>query len=136
MTQEAKYYKKLRDIELSHELSMDLLKQTNTYVQSEGVSKSVLQSANLVLNPEVVLWLNDLEKDKKYARWSRNIYDTLQMGFNTQLKFIAKNLYNIVLFLDISNNNTWTYFDQIYELYKKNIPVRFGLMLFDSKNQN
>ena len=51
------------------------------------------------------------------------------------IKSIKRNLYNIVLIVDISNVKTWVFLEEMADLYKQDIPVRFGLIMIDRKEK-
>lgn len=45
-------------------------------------------------------WLNDLEEDSMYRRWSRSLLDLLRPMFPGQLPRIGRNVYNAAFLVD------------------------------------
>lgn len=43
-----------------------------------------------------VQWVNDIETDKQYRRWSASLMDLLRPTFPGMLRSVRKNLYNLV----------------------------------------
>jgi len=77
----------------------------------------------------VIIWLNDLEKDKRYAQWSPSVQGLLQRMYPGQLPSVAKDLQNIVLPLDITKRDDLvTVVDTLQNLIKRQIAARFGIV--------
>lgn len=50
----------------------------------------------LDIRDSAVMWLNDIEHDKAYQRWSTSLFDLLRPTFPGMIRSIRKNLYNLV----------------------------------------
>ncbi|CAF3651747.1 unnamed protein product [Adineta steineri] len=94
-----------------------------------------IQSINYILDfrHPSILWLNDLEKDSQYSKWSASYYDLLRNNFFGGLRTIRKNLYNLVVIIDPSQ------IDTSYELMKNleayfvhELPIRIGVIFVTS----
>ena len=90
-----------------------------------------MQTINYILDfrHPSILWLNDLETDNQYSKWSSSYYDLLRNNFFGGLRTIRKNLYNLVVIIDPSQ------IDISYELMKNieayfvhELPIRIGLV--------
>ncbi|RUS34131.1 hypothetical protein BC938DRAFT_482327 [Jimgerdemannia flammicorona] len=86
----------------------------------------------------VVLWWNDLEKDKRYARWPRNLFELLRPSYPGQMRQLGLNLYNVLFVRDMSHpaviNNL---VEDVQAFVKNGYPIRFGLVpLVDDKDDN
>lgn len=78
---------------------------------------------------KVVIWLNDLEKDKRYADWPKHISTLLQRMWPGQLPQIRRNIHNVVLPVDLSDlQDIELVVEQLLAFVKRVIPVRFGLV--------
>ncbi|KAI8855158.1 hypothetical protein BC829DRAFT_378241 [Chytridium lagenaria] len=75
-----------------------------------------------------VLWWNDLEKDKKYRMWPKSIREVLRPSYSSQLRYIRKNLFNVVLILDLSNPEHLKSMIEVFDFIDREVPLRFGLI--------
>lgn len=48
------------------------------------------------IRDSAVIWLNDIERDSTYARWSSSLTELLRPTFPGMLRNIRRNLYNLV----------------------------------------
>ncbi|KAK4698563.1 UDP-glucose:glycoprotein glucosyltransferase, partial [Phenoliferia sp. Uapishka_3] len=77
----------------------------------------------------LILWWNNLEKDKRYATWSSKIKDLLRPVYPGQMSLIGRNLNNIVLVLDLARPESLNLITESVKLYvSRGIPIRFGVV--------
>lgn len=74
-----------------------------------------------------VKWLNDIEKDKKYKKWTSKLKPLF--GALKSLPKIRKNLINIVLIIDPSFPKDFKALIAAFNLVKRGYPVRLGVLL-------
>lgn len=48
------------------------------------------------IRDSAIIWLNDIESDSRYNRWSRSLNEMLRPTFPGMLRNIRRNLYNLV----------------------------------------
>lgn len=48
------------------------------------------------IRDSAINWLNDIEREPKYARWSNNLMDLLRPTFPGMMRQVRKNLFNLV----------------------------------------
>ena len=78
---------------------------------------------------KVVIWLNDLEKDNRYADWPNHTSTLLQRMWPGQLPQFRRNIHNVVLPVDLSDvQDMEIVVEQMLAFVKRIIPVRFGLV--------
>lgn len=78
---------------------------------------------------KAIIWLNDLEKDKRYADWTKDISTLLQRMWPGQLPQLRRNIHNVVLPVDLSDvQDMELVVEQMLVFVKRVIPVRFGLV--------
>ncbi|OAQ96902.1 hypothetical protein LLEC1_00568 [Akanthomyces lecanii] len=75
-----------------------------------------------------IIWLNDLEQDGRYAQYPGELSSLLQRTFPGQIPPIAKNVFNVVTAVDLSNAGDLTTLGQLIGLIIRGIPVRFGIV--------
>ncbi len=74
-----------------------------------------------------VAWLNNLERDKQYARYSRSAMDLLSM-FPGRLRPLAKNIFHMVLVVDPLSPAGLAAGAAANRMYQRMFPVRFGVL--------
>lgn len=96
---------------------------------------------------DLILWWNDLTRDKRYAKWSKDIQDVRQSRrallessaddlhqllrpvYPGQMSTVAQNLYNVVLVMDLSRVDSLALLTEIVRVFvARGIPVRFGFV--------
>lgn len=48
------------------------------------------------IRDSAINWLNDIETDAKYGRWSRSLMDLLRPTFPGMIRQVRRNLFNLV----------------------------------------
>jgi len=77
----------------------------------------------------VILWLNDIEKDKRYSDWSSSIVAILQRTYPGQLPPVRRDIHNLVMPVDFADYAEVSMIvDTIQNLVKRKVPIRFGLV--------
>lgn len=51
------------------------------------------------IRDSAVVWINDIEADRKYRKWSDSLLDLLRPTFPGMLRSIRRNLFNLVIIL-------------------------------------
>jgi UDP-glucose:glycoprotein glucosyltransferase len=77
----------------------------------------------------VIMWLNDIEKDKRYADWPSHTSAYLQRTYPGQLPNVRRDLHNLVIPIDFSDRADVLLVTEGLQSYvKRMIPIRFGLV--------
>jgi UDP-glucose:glycoprotein glucosyltransferase len=74
-----------------------------------------------------VIWLNNIEKDAAYKQWGKSVSQLLQPSWGGQLKYIRKNLFNVVLTFDPATAAGLEVFDKIQFFAENQAPLRCAL---------
>ena len=90
-------------------------------------------SLDLRNSGDAIHWVNNLEKDKQYAQWPRSVTDLLQPTFPGMLRYVRKNLFNLVLFADPANPDCWPLIKLAEAMYVHNTPLRIGLVMLPNE---
>ncbi|KAL3281194.1 hypothetical protein HHI36_004410 [Cryptolaemus montrouzieri] len=77
----------------------------------------------------VILWLNDIETDAKYSRWSSSLMDLLRPTFPGRMRQIRKNLFNLVLIIDPTDTKTRGLVKLIESFVVHTASLRVGLVV-------
>ncbi|KAL2076561.1 hypothetical protein ACEWY4_027843 [Coilia grayii] len=81
-------------------------------------------------------WINNLEVDRRYAGWPSNVQELLRPTFPGVIRQICKNLHNLVIILDPTQENTAELLSVAEMFYSNNIPLRIGLVFVVSDEED
>ncbi|KAK3689965.1 glycosyltransferase family 24 protein [Podospora appendiculata] len=77
---------------------------------------------------QVIIWLNDIEKDERYEAFSPSIWALLQ-HFGQSLPQVRKDMFNLVIAVDFTKpDDVRIIVEQLANFVKRLIPIRFGLV--------
>jgi UDP-glucose:glycoprotein glucosyltransferase len=77
----------------------------------------------------VIIWMNNIEKDKRYADFPKSVSALLQRTYPGQLPSLRKELHNLVMPIDFSDyNDAALVVDTIRGFVERKLPIRFGLV--------
>ena len=117
--------KELKRLNLSRSDADELRRMANEFI-ADG-SEEVRLSRRF-LESEQVLYINDLEKDAMYARYSRSLNRFFMGAF--QLPMVRANYLNFVMILDPMAQNG-DFYRVMLQILHQGVPIRLGI-LFDS----
>jgi UDP-glucose:glycoprotein glucosyltransferase len=76
----------------------------------------------------VIIWMNDVEKDKRYEDWTDSVVGFLQRTFPGQLPSVKKELHNLVIPVDFARyEDVLLVTDNLRSFVQRRVPIRFGL---------
>ncbi|GAB0089717.1 UDP-glucose:glycoprotein glucosyltransferase [Sergentomyia squamirostris] len=76
-----------------------------------------------------IVWINDIEHDSQYKRWSSSVMELLRPTFPGMLRNIRKNLFNLVLIVDPVTSPARSLLKLAESFVEHSAPVRLGLVL-------
>lgn len=77
----------------------------------------------------VIIWMNNIEKDKRYADFPKSAKALLQRTYPGQLPSVRKEVNNLVLPIDFADyNDAALVADSIRGFVERKLPIRFGLV--------
>ncbi|KAI9702623.1 MAG: hypothetical protein M1820_006129 [Bogoriella megaspora] len=78
---------------------------------------------------DVIIWLNNIEKDKRYKEWPDDVGALLQRMFPGQLPSVRKDIHNMVVPVDLSDpDDVAIAVESLQGFVKRKIPIRFGIV--------
>ncbi|KAL7422173.1 killer toxin resistant protein [Cryptotrichosporon argae] len=76
-----------------------------------------------------IVWLNDLEKDERYAKWPAHVQGYLRPLYPGQLHNVRRNTWNVVLVLDLAQASSLdTIAGQVHYLIQRGVPLHLGVV--------
>ena len=78
---------------------------------------------------KAIIWLNNIEKDKRYSSWPSDLKSLLRNSYPGQIPPIRRNINTAVLPLDLTNENDVSILIRdLRILVTRSAPVRFGIV--------
>ena len=77
-----------------------------------------------------IQWVNNLEKDSKYAHWPRNVQEILRPTYPGMMRSIKKNFFHLVFVLDPAMVDSKVLLKTAESFYVNDIPVRIGSIVY------
>lgn len=127
LRQELSVMEGLHDIGISNKRLSSLL------ALDFGDSSSGSQEFAMDIRDSAVNWINNIEDDSKYRRWSSNLMELLRPTFPGMLRQVRRNLFNLVrIFLNVMIFNFDSIFFKILVINPTDPEVRGILKLVES----
>ncbi|KAF5386468.1 hypothetical protein D9757_005906 [Collybiopsis confluens] len=97
--------------------------------ESKDVLDGLVDASDRPEGGDVIIWWNDLEKDKRYNQWSPSLSGLLRPMYPGQFPSLRLNLFNIVLVLDLSRPaNAIFAAGTMHSIIERGFPFRFGIV--------
>ncbi|CAO1632552.1 unnamed protein product [Sympodiomycopsis kandeliae] len=100
----------------------------------DGESLSFFDASDRIERKELdtetgpLIWLNDVETDPAYQRMSPSLKALLRPTYPGQFPQIARNIFNVILVLDLSDHDSCEFLaNDLWPLIKR-VPLRWGLV--------
>ena len=129
MRRERSLVKNLREIGFSGSEAVSLLSHpavAEAKVQAEAQRydyRDTLEGSN------VIIWLNDIEKDKRYEGWPSHSSALLQRTYPGQLPSVRRDIHNVVIPMDLTDiKDVELLVESIQIFVKRKVPIRFGVV--------
>ena len=129
MRRERSLVKNLRDIGFSGSEAVSLLSHpavAEAKVQGEAQRydyRDTLEGSN------IIIWLNDIEKDKRYEGWPSHSSALLQRTYPGQLPSVRRDIHNVVIPMDLTDiKDVELLVESIQIFVKRKVPIRFGIV--------
>lgn len=104
----------------------------NRKVVSSILSLDLSSSGNdeyaIDIRDSAVQWINDIENESRYKRWSSLLTDLLKPSFPGMLRSIRRNMYNLVIICDPAKRVSWPLLKLAESFVVHIAPVRVGLV--------
>ncbi|KAI0676218.1 glycosyltransferase family 24 protein [Trametes maxima] len=120
----------LMSLGLSSTQAIDLLThRAIAQAQSNGGGlDGLFDASDRAEGGEVIRWLNDFEKDERYARWGNNLRILLRQMYPGQFPSVRYNLFNVVLAVDLSDRASIEFLaSAVGGLVARGLPFRWGV---------
>jgi UDP-glucose:glycoprotein glucosyltransferase len=126
--------------------ALKLLTSGNKQQQASSQAiEGLLDASDRQENGGLIIWLNDLEKDKIYAKWSPSIYAVCHQVLASVLLFankkmmkllqpnyglpsIKRNVFNVVLAVDFKRPSSLNVLNSFANIIARGLPIHVGVI--------
>ncbi|XP_017891944.1 UDP-glucose:glycoprotein glucosyltransferase isoform X2 [Ceratina calcarata] len=103
-------------------------KETSMLLTLDLSSNTDKQEFAIDIRDSAIIWINDIEHDSAYSRWSPSLTELLRPTFSGMLRHIRRNLYNLVLIIDPLSSESTPLITLAQSLYLHSVPLRVGFV--------
>lgn len=115
----------LKLLGIPHDAALSILEKSNLNLHAyKGEGGAFLKTGPSTGR----IYINDLENDTKYARWTKN-YQVFLMSYGRDLEQVARHFFNLILVADLREESGWHAIELVRQMYEFDWPVRLGLIL-------
>ena len=129
LTRERRLINGVLDLGLTGQQAISLLGHTNVAeAKSGGEEPRRFDWRDEIEDGRVIVWLNNIEKDKRYQEFAPSIWALIQ-HFGQGLPQIRKDIFNLVVPVDFTKpEDVKMVTTQLLSFMKRLVPIRFGLV--------
>lgn len=80
------------------------------------------------IRDSAINWINDIENDSKYSRWSSSLMELLRPTFPGMLRQVRRNLFNLVLIIDPTEPKSRDLVKLLESFVVHTAPLRVGIV--------
>lgn len=129
LRRERRLIKEVCELGLTGQEAVDLLSHSEVASSKSEDEPPRFDWRDDIEDGKAIVWLNNLEKDKRYEQYSPNIMTLLSGGMPGQLPPIRRNFFHIIVPVDLTKaSDLELVTGQLLAFVKQRIPVRFGLV--------
>ena len=129
LRRERKMINGVRELGLSGPEAIDLLSHEAITASQVDQETQRYDWRDEIEGGDVIMWLNDIEKDKRYEEWSSSVNALLQRTYPGQLPPVRRDVHNLVIPVDLSNYaDVLLVAENLQNFVKRKLPIRFGLV--------
>ncbi|EME80870.1 glycosyltransferase family 24 protein [Pseudocercospora fijiensis CIRAD86] len=129
LRRERKMIKSVQEIGLSGTEAVELLSHEAITASQVGQEVQRYDWRDNAEGGDVIIWMNDIEKDKRYAEWPETVTRFLQRTYPGQLPTVRKDCHNLVIPIDFADfNDALLVVESLKGFVKRRVPIRVGVV--------
>ncbi|WVR05054.1 hypothetical protein IAU60_002066 [Kwoniella sp. DSM 27419] len=95
----------------------------------DAPGEGVLDASDRIEGGDVVVYWNDIEKDKRYKNWPTHITGYMRQLYPGQFHTIRSNTWNLIFVLDLAQVSSLEIVaSSISPMIQRGLPIRFGIV--------
>ncbi|KAI4595123.1 hypothetical protein KJ359_007098 [Pestalotiopsis sp. 9143b] len=129
LRRERKLIQGVTDLGLTGKQAVSLLGNREVTVAKSNDEVGRFDWRDEIEDGRVILWLNNIEKDKRYAEYPTNLMALMQRTYPGQIPPVRKDLFNLIVPVDFTNpEDVALVVEQLRAFITRLLPIRFGLV--------
>lgn len=125
----------LRTMEGLHKIGVGFKRLASLLTLDFGDVGSTQEFA-IDIRDTAIHWINDIENDSKYNRWSSNLMELLRPTFPGMIRQVRKNLFNLILIIDPTEPRTRDLVKLLESFVVHTAPLRVGILFATDPDKN
>ncbi|CAH1183606.1 unnamed protein product [Phaedon cochleariae] len=125
----------LRTMEGLHSIGVSN-KRMSTLLGLDFGDQSGSQEFAIDIRDSAINWINNIEHDNRYGRWSSSLMELLRPTFPGMLRQLRRNLYNLVLIIDPTNPEVKGIVKLAESFVIHTAPIRVGIVFKVADSQD
>lgn len=93
------------------------------------------QDYGIDIRDTAIVWMNDIENDRAYSKWSSSVGELLRPTYPGMLRSIRKNFHNLVIVAEPEKATTADLIRLVEGFLTHNAPVRIGIVMSVNPDQ-
>ncbi|KAK9738964.1 Thioredoxin-like domain [Popillia japonica] len=119
----------LRTMEGLHDIGISNNRLSSLLALDFGDSSSGSQEFAMDIRDSAVNWINDIEQDSRYRRWSTSLMELLRPTFPGMLRQVRRNLFNLILVVNPADPEIRGILKLVESFVVHSAPLRVGIVL-------
>ncbi|KAI1880384.1 hypothetical protein JX265_002005 [Neoarthrinium moseri] len=129
LRRERKLIKGVTDLGLTGKQAVSLLGHREVTVAKSNDEILRFDWRDEIEDGRVIVWLNNIEKDKRYAEYPTSLMALMQRTYPGQIPPVRKDLFNLIVPVDFTDpEDLMLVVDQLRGFITRLLPIRFGLV--------
>lgn len=129
LRRERKLIKGVTDLGLTGKQAVSLLGNREVTIAKSNDEVGRFDWRDEIEDGRVILWLNNIEKDKRYAEYPTSLMSLMQRTYPGQIPPVRKDLFNLIVPVDFTNPDDLSLVvEQLRAFITRLLPIRFGLV--------
>lgn len=137
MRRERSLIKSLRSLGLSGTEAVKLLSHPSIAEAKTSGEVQRYDYRDTIEGGKVIIWLNNIEKDKRYEGWPSEDSALLQRTFPGQLPQVRRDIHNVLVPMNLTDSQDVEMLVETLQMFvKRKVPVQFGIVPLVSTENN
>lgn len=129
LRKERKLIKGVNDLDFSVREAIDLLAHSEISAVKAENEPQRYDWRDDIEGGSTIIWMNNLEKDKRYAEWSESLSAMLQPSFPGQLPSVRRDCFVLVVPIDFTDmQDVYLVADTLLSFVKRKLALRIGIV--------
>ncbi|WVN85210.1 uncharacterized protein L203_100355 [Cryptococcus depauperatus CBS 7841] len=95
----------------------------------DEMGENLVDASDRLEGGDVVVWWNDIEKDKRYRSWPKHVEGYMRPLYPGQYHTVRQNTFNLIFVLDLSRLSSLDLIaSSVSTMIQRGIPIRFGIV--------